>query len=284
MQAAVRTISLGLIVLALAPFLRAQPSLPPPLDRENLPETIYSRMRSLYSIVPLERGRAALALGDAGGEALAAVPYLKSMLDDDALLTMRSATGGAVSTSPGKEAARALARILAPGEALAVLQPAAASATAAIRAAAARGLAEMGDSVSYPILKRLLLDDPDPAVRASALSALDQIDTPRTADLLVGALDDPSSDVRKAAAYIVAGKRRDWLMEPLVGALSAPGVFARKTALEALGGLPDAEKRPELAAMLDDEDRGIRLAALAILGRNDRFPAGPVLNLLADPD
>jgi len=131
----------------------------------------------------------------------------------------------------------------------------------AAAAALGRHLAEPG------VLTELLaaVKDPQPAVRAAALAALGDRkaeappeartdDSPDTAAILV-AMDEPNAAVRSAAA-------------------SAAGVF------------PCSRVRTALAALLDDKDQSVQLAACASLGELKAQEGLEKLNVLrtsADP-
>jgi Cyclic nucleotide-binding domain/HEAT repeats/TLC ATP/ADP transporter len=159
-------------------------------------------------------------------------------------------------------------------------------------------------------------DDESPQVRRLAVRLLLDFDDPRVGAALEGALGDPDAGVRAQAVVALAarldGPERDRVLRPLVddpaAGVAAPAAAAvssgpeapaalarlralardydptvRATAVSNLAGAP-ADASPIAAGALDDEDPGVRAAAITSFARLDRSKAlGPALAMFEDP-
>lgn len=130
-----------------------------------------------------------------------------------------------------------------------------------------------------PVLARAHLDDPDPAVRATALGALARLDTLATAELN-GALHDRDPAVRARACEVAAA----WSPTPghrdvsLLALLDDADPTVVEVAAWACGERPPAPGVVErLAALATDHDdplcREAAVAALGSLGDETGLPA-----------
>jgi HEAT repeat protein len=137
-----------------------------------------------------------------------------------------------------------------------------------------------------------LMGDPDPAVRAAALGALERIGV-LDEDLLVGATTDPDPGVRRRAC-VLSGRRLGHgdtgaaLIDALVRALSSdPDASVAETAAWGLGEAGSNCGRPAVEALAsvvaDHVDPLCREAAVAALGAvGDPVGLQSVLDALHD--
>lgn len=135
---------------------------------------------------------------------------------------------GAVAAVPDEDA----------GELLARLKVAAFDKDASVRADAVDELTMLNDErAAGEVLERVLREDPDPEVRASAMSGIEDLDKPPIETVLDAALFDEAPDVRIGAIEII--EDQEW---------------------------KDARTVDTLSRILDDPNEEIRLAALEVLG------------------
>ena len=143
-------------------------------------------------------------------------------------------------TSPGREAARALARIGRP--ALEPLIAALSAASPRARAHAAYGIGEMdardGRAEALPRLMIALKDD-DEGVREACVRALGEIDDPEAVPALLGALRDKAAAVRASAAWALGEIEDARAVEPLMRTLWDADADVRSQAAWALGEIED---------------------------------------------
>lgn len=139
-----------------------------------------------------------------------------------------------------------------------------------------------------PAPARAHLADPDAAVRAAALGALE-----RTGDLepshLVAALDDPDPIVRRRALEAVAAAGADRAARAEAAADDEGGVApAAEQPAEQLGEQrPDADDGVAIVGLLDDPDPTV--VEVACWASGERWPAEPgaverLISLSADAD
>ncbi|WP_405656570.1 fumarate reductase/succinate dehydrogenase flavoprotein subunit [Streptomyces sp. RK9] len=141
------------------------------------------------------------------------------------------------------------------------LAAAAADPAREVRVAVARGLAAVGAPAPAPLAP--LLDDPDPLVRAAALTALrDTGCPPPYADRAVAALDDPAWQVRAGAATALRAASPELAVPALAKASSDPDADVRKaTVLSLLAHRAEPDARTALAAATADTDADVRAYA-----------------------
>jgi HEAT repeat protein len=186
------------------------------------------------------------------------------------------------------------------------LVPALSDDTPAVRRAVADLLGSVATPAATTALCRAITDDPDPEVRATAVSALGQqfsgrqptrptgdADRPDAAveALLTALTDDPEVRERVPDALGRLGDER--ATESLIDALSADtpsdgsadDTAVRRAAANALGNLGDPQAVEPLLAALDDPDDLIREQAAVSLGQlDDERAVGPVVDLLDSAD
>ena len=90
---------------------------------------------------------------------------------------------------------------------------------------------------------------------------------------------------RRRAVSELAGSLRPEAIAPLLGAVSDDSWGVRQAAIEALAAFPQESLLPALeSALRDDEDAGLRNAAMEIYVRLGGSAAPPLLALLRDTD
>lgn len=114
-----------------------------------------------------------------------------------------------------------------------------------------------------------LLEDPDPAVRLSAMRALRPLLDPRAADVLIGALSDADLEVRVLAADYLGAIRARAAVPALTAIATAPRdkLRLRYTAIGALGAIGDERAAAPLIELLADGPRALRRPAALALAR-----------------
>ncbi|KQH77654.1 oxidoreductase [Mycobacterium gordonae] len=135
-----------------------------------------------------------------------------------------------------------------------------------VRIAAAAGLATLGDGTHAV---GALIKDPDPLVRAAALTALAQLGC-STAEMtsVEEALRAPAWQVREGAARALAGAPSDFAVPRLTEALGDAHLDVRKAAVLSLARLPgEPAIRDALGLALKDNDADVRAYARRALER-----------------
>lgn len=155
---------------------------------------------------------------------------------------------------------------------------------AKVRAAAARGLADLEDAASLTALLTAL-DDPDPWVRYFAARSLGRRTSPEAleplARLIVG---DPAPHVRAAAIQALGnlgGRRAVSILAPMAEAVEED--WGRE-ALAALGQIAHPDAIPPLLAALQSPQPARRISALQALARQGRPETVETLRKLAEQD
>ncbi len=266
----------------------------------------------LTSDAAADRALGACRLGDMRSRGTALMSDLVALLSDDTLLTRHpcredegrghgSSDEGCDDedcwrhTSPGKEAAIALADI--GGPAVDVLIDALQHTSAIVRhnGALGLGLLEREDTIeplagalqdtetrvrarvawalgmvesasAVPALATAL-DDRKAAVREQAAWALGMIESASAVPALASAIADDEAAVREQAAWALGMIESRDAVSALVGALRAdPHAGVREQAAWALGMIEDPSAAPALADALEDEDVGVRRQAIWALG------------------
>ena len=173
-----------------------------------------------------------------------------------------------------------------------------------MRLSAANALGDIGDLRAVRPLVDIILRDPTPAVRAQGASALGRLGDPEVLPILVGALGDPEYWMRfRALEAIEVLNPED--TSPLESALDDTNPEVRRRAalalerlgrleesFEALSSTEEAEVATAMARLvavgraglserfirhLDDEEPGIRLNIVRILGQVGAAQHGPEL-------
>jgi len=189
-------------------------------------------------------------------------------------------------TSPGREAARALARIGRP--ALRPLLAALSAENPRARANAAFAIGEMeprdGRAEALPRLMLSLKDDDD-GVREACVRALGEIDDPEAVPALLGALRDKAVPVRAAAAWALGELKDARAVEGLMGGLKDSDRRVRKQVAWALGEIGDPRAVVVLVGAVADTDTDVRRQAAWALGEiGDPAAVEPLVAALKDKD
>lgn len=150
-------------------------------------------------------------------------------------------------------------------DALAALDQAASDESVRVRIVTARGIAAVGDPRGMTSLAGLA-EDPDPLVRAAALSGMAETGcTGRAADLAVAALADAAWQVRQGAATALLAADPGTGVDALVTASADENLDVRKASVRALAAW--ASGRPQVRTALEtaqtDADADVRAIARA---------------------
>ena len=264
-------VSLALVTAAVVPArpLAGETSLRPLVER-------------LSAADASARAEAACDLGRKGAAAAPAVDALVALLPDALLvgpvecgmspwlrrvLEAKPDEWRRYETSPGREAARALARIGRP--ALQPLVAALAAESPRARAHAAFAIGEMepreGRAEALGRLMQALKDD-DLGVREACVRALGEIDDPEAVPALLASLRDKAVSVRSASAWALGEIEDPRAVEPLMRALWDDDAEVRSQAAWALGELEDPRAVEGLMGALKDTDAEVRKQAAWALG------------------
>ncbi len=122
-------------------------------------------------------------------------------------------------------------------------------------------------SETVPLLRRLLRDDPEWGVRASAGRALGRLAARDAVPDLVRALRDPVVDVRVVAAAAIWRLPDPAAVPALVELLSDADTSARQWATLALGVIRDTRAVAGLTPLLHDPEPSLRVDVVRSLGR-----------------
>lgn len=130
-----------------------------------------------------------------------------------------------------------------------------------VRIAVAHGLSAIGGPGTETA--RALAEDPDPLVRAAALTAFANLGVAHSdIDLFIGALAHSAWQVRVGAARGLAGAQPDFGVTPLSAALRDPHLDVRKAAVLSLASWPhSAAAHDALKLATDDSDADVRAYA-----------------------
>jgi hypothetical protein len=197
-----------------------------------------------------QRARAACALGEAGAEAGAAIPYLVALMSDGTPLAPSALCKNA---EPFEDEAWQpdFEQVYepSPGE------------------AATQALVALGAPAAEPLLAAL--KDPNWRTRKNAAWALGHRGDERATPLLAGALSDAAWQVRSEAAYALSQRGGDRVLERLIAALKDEAWQVRAMAALALGQKGDARVLEPLRAATHDRNgrvRGFARTALQMKG------------------
>lgn len=122
--------------------------------------------------------------------------------------------------------------------------------------------APFGGEEPYLKTYRLLLDDPDPTVRAACAHALGLHGTVIDANRLIPRLQDETTFVRWEVAKALQRIHNEDAVQPLINTMKDdPDPDVRMSAAAALGQYPDRNVYGALIGALDDQNYSVALAA-----------------------
>jgi len=162
-----------------------------------------------------------------------------------------------------------------------------------VRRCSARALGKLEDVRSVKALMAAVLKDESYLVSFAAATALGQIKSPNTTELLIEGLKNPEPriggtwDGRPRLTDVVKNMRAAVEIEPLLNTLDEPNAFIRGNIALALGGLKDERVLDALLKMLSDKSayvRGRAAIALVKLSANvgDANITDMLINVLSD--
>lgn len=237
------------------------------LARGSLPSELSKQIVRLYSRDPAVRARAASHLGNMGEDAAPAVTYLVQLLPDDTPVQLSSYLGGgytsSLETTPGDEAAHALAEIGDPASNALVL--ALSDPRPTVRRLAAKALGQIGNVSSVEFLVDLL-NDPNRGVRATAAIALGNYHHPMAVQKIIELYPKSNAAVRTDLVYALSNINDILAVPFLIRQASDPSPTVRAAVMLALGKLGDARAIPALLKGLEDRDEITRINAAYSLG------------------
>jgi HEAT repeat protein len=261
------------------PLTHAQPKIPKETIPADINPELKKQMERLYSDDPVERGYGAYYLGEMSEKATAAVPFLIATLHDTSPLKARHVLivkypwGEYIyenpwwkkwNTSPGQEAAEALAKI--GKSSVTLLISALKDNDSSVRMHAAFALGEIRDVGAVEPLNKAIKDK-DHDVRMRVVNALGKILDSRSVEPLMEALKDKYPGVRIEAAFLIGFLKDKRTVEPLISALNDEVSLVRRYAAMSLIQVGDERASNALHAALKDEDPEVRQCAATALGK-----------------
>jgi HEAT repeat protein len=161
-------------------------------------------------------------------------------------------------------AVRALGQVPDDVRAQAALMRALSDPDAWVRYYACQSLGRLGAEAAAESIARLLADEAG-QVRVSAVEALAHFRSQVAHDALVKAATAEDDDVRRAALVGLGIARRADALPPLMAAVRSPEVATRLVALAALAGFEDPVVTEVIGHAAEDDDEGVRNAAIGFL-------------------
>ena len=132
-----------------------------------------------------------------------------------------------------------------------------------------------------------LLEDEDPRVISSAISAFGHLDAEGAAERILPFSSHDDANVRHAVAFALAGVDDSQVIATLLRLMADVDADVRDWATFAIGSQSDADSpeiRAALAIALSDEDADVRFEAICGLGRKRDRRAAPYLQTLLRDD
>jgi HEAT repeat protein len=227
---------------------------------------IDKEIKRLSSNDPKERAYAAVYLGNLGKRAKRAVPHLIGNLGDNYRLKWDnpriSFKDSGTPTSPGLEAAKALAKI---GKvAVEPLTTALEDKSQRVRRDAAFALEKMGEPAAPALIAALKSEDV--FIRKTAVNGLIKMEMPTVVNPLITCLHDKDYEIRRKAVKALGKMRDKRAVQPLIQALINEKSGVQKEAGEALKQIEDPRARDALEEALLHKDAEVRCGAILALG------------------
>lgn len=162
--------------------------------------------------------------------------------------------------------------------------PLAAHSSAAVQAAAASTLGQLGDRRAVePLID--MLSRSENRVRDSAARALGRLGDPRAVNPLLKLISAPDGQIDGTVAEALGRLGDPRALRPLLELLSAPDLYNRDTVAAALGELGDPSAVEPLIKLLSGDDDQVRDAAAFALGQiKDPRAAEPLIELMSGND
>jgi len=289
-----QTLSVLVGLAVLGSVCRAAPTIPKERIPANCPGDVRRFIEQMYSRDHVTRAMGAVHLGRMGDLAEPGIPFLIAMLGDDVRLEWEARDTDSPleeakkrlmgltkdrETSPGHEAAQALANLCA-----AAPQPLIAALgdpSAAVRVNAAFALGGIKDTVAVDDLLPLL-KDPAIEVRCEAARSLGRLGDTKATEPLIAALKDTDRHVRTDIVTALGELRDPRTLPPLLDALGDV-IDVRTAAEKALLDTRDPRAVEPLITELKDRNRDVRCIAARLLGAiGDRRAVRPLILALKD--
>jgi HEAT repeat protein len=195
---------------------------------------------SLRSPDPVVRTGVACSRNVFNASAVAAIPALVAMLDDDEPVAPE------VCREDGRPWWGDERRPITPGQ------------------EAARALVHIGTASFDPLVTTLTAAGP--AGRRNAAWALGALDDQRAVPSLIASLKDVEMAVREQASWALGALDDKRAVQPLIGTLRDTSPAVRRQSAWALGAIDDAAAVDALARALKDSDAGVRKQAAWAIG------------------
>lgn len=302
----------------------ADPTIPKEKIPNNISINVRQQIENLYSSDPVKRAYAAVHLGNMGNKAAPSIPFLRSILNDNAFLkwsnpyslpTPGFLTAGDVRTCPGKEAAVAIWRIKR-SDAFEILFDALKDKNEIIRRNVAMALSETNNKrVLNPLIAAIkdknsgiqevaipalggfedkiatdflidLMHDENNNIRLYAVQGLGNSKSNHATDALILALNDQYSSVRWAAATELGERNEKRAVDALIMILSKDEEsHVRDSVAGALAEIKDSRSVNPLIVALKDNSSRVRFSAAYALGQiGDNRAVNPLVDALKDKD
>jgi cyclophilin family peptidyl-prolyl cis-trans isomerase/HEAT repeat protein len=185
-----------------------------------------------------------------------AVPALLELLKGDGQLTRAFAARGLGQLKDARAAAPLVAIVENAGE------------PTAVRIQAVRGVALMGDATAAAAMRRLILSPKvDQNLQLEAVTALAQLRSAESIELLIDLVSAQWSSVRAAALNALARTDVDTFMTAISGLDPDPHWSVRAALATTLGDLGRERAQARLSDMLQDADQRVIPAVLAALAK-----------------
>lgn len=244
---------------------------------------IDQEIERLSSSDPKDRAYAAVHLGNLGKRAKRAVPYLIGNLGDNCPLKWDNPRASfkdtGIPTSPGLEAANALAKI---GKAAIVpLTTALEDKNRMVRRNAAVALEKMGEPAAPALIAALKSEDV--FIRKTGVNGLVKMELPTVVNPLMTCLNDKDYKIRREAVTALGKIRDKRAVQPLIQALINVESGVQREAGEALKQIEDPQARDALEEALLHKNAEVRRGAiLALSGGYSKDNPGIIMPYVKD--
>ena len=244
-----------------------QPSILKDSIPKNISPDFRAKIEKLHSKRAPERAGAARYIGKMGKKAAPAIPFLIALLGDTSSLVVRDTYHGVdlYSTSPGKEAARALGSIEVKG----IVEPLVAALKDKNKIIQGNAAYALGQLKGLGVVEILLAETRNDrsTVRQYAALALGHTKDSRAVKPLIGLLKDKNPSVRRNAAAALGQIKDESALKPIMTLLKDKNPSVRRYAAEALGEIGDKRALEPLKNALEDKDENVRKNVISALAK-----------------